>query len=884
MSSSSNEPLATNHAPALDDGTKRRLKAAVLELRKNLEDDLTTQLRRLGVDGKKNNMTPVEKLDYLTDAEKRARAAVDVLIEKEKRIALSFAGAVASLVREAAYTHLNRLFGLKCMEVRGLLVVEGECTETITTRPEYGGRPKLLWAMRESDRQYRHGEDAEERLWQDALERACRAVTSEMRVLFDPDDGYALVWPSFACLRSVVDRLNNLPEVVYHADESLGWIYQYFQTEEKARVFEEVRTKRKKIQWQDTIPVTSLYTERYMVDFLLQNSVGALWMEMYAGSSVAQAWPYYVKPASPRSRPPKAVKEWRILDPACGSGHFLVVAFDLLRQLYAEERRLGEEGRVPPHWIVAEADVAETILRENIHGIDIDPRSVQISALALWLKARAAGLAHPPVLNLVVADCVLGKGEAYETLLGRYKNAPEIQKAIKAIWDALQQMRELGSLIRVEEELEAAVGKAQREEAGTFPEWRRDWERYRTDLISDLRRAFEAEARMEDLGHRLFGIEGRKGLDFVELVSRRYDVVCTNPPYMGSKNMGKVLKDFVGKYYTPGKRDLYAAFILRCRELAAEGGYVAMVTQQSWMFQRSLVELRATQDDSRCGGLLREVELVALAHLGPGGFGDISGEVVRSTLLVARCQRPQDDSRFWAFRLVGVRGVKEKALRLAQACGGNSTGVRYEAVQARFLRIPGSPMAYWALDALAELFSRLERLDSLADVRRGLSTGDNERLIRCFWEVSATQPRWRPFAKGGGYRRWYGLRTYVVDWPGARSVMEFLPGARIQNESYYDRVGGTFSQAGSGCLGVRLLPEEEMFEAKSPAVFPQQPGRDLHFVMGLLNCRIASWVLRAMSPGIDINEASVAALPLPSADAALRAHMGDAVGVKIVVA
>lgn len=584
---------------ALDDRTKRRLKSLVLELRRNLEEDLTRQLRRLGVDATKGAPTPIEKLSYLEDDEVAARRTVDALIDKKQQVTPKLATAIASVVREGAYTHLNRLVGLRCMEARKLLTVDGEITEVVTPRPEHGGRPKLLWTMREANSRYRHGEDAEERLWRDGLDRAFRAVTDEIRVLFDPEDPCARVWPSHATLRRVVEALSDLPPEVFLADETLGWLYQYFQSEEKGRVFEEVRTRKKKVQWHDIVPVTSLYTERYMVDFLLQNSIGALWMEMYPDSTLPESWPYYVTPATPRTRPAKPVKEWRILDPACGSGHFLVVAFDLLRQLYAEERRLAEIGRVPAEWAVPEDQVAATILRDNLHGIDIDPRSVQIAALALWLKARGAGLAEAPTLNLVIADCVLGEGEAYEALLDRYKAHPAIQEAIRSIWTSLQHIRDLGSLIRVEEELETAVKKVMKKERKEAPllESAVDWDEYRARLLRDLREAFLAEAKTDDLGHRLFGVEGQKGVDFVEALSRRYDVVCTNPPYMGSKNMATVLKDFVGKHYAPGKRDLYAAFILRCRELAAEGGYVAMVTQQSWMFLRSYADLRALDRD-----------------------------------------------------------------------------------------------------------------------------------------------------------------------------------------------------------------------------------------------------------------------------------------------
>ena len=307
----------------------------------------------------------------------------------------TFEKAIAEFRKEAAYTHLNRLMGLRCLEVRDHLEVDGEVTEAIACRAEFGGRPKLLWTFRDADQSLRQGPDAEERLWRTGLTRAYKQVSNDIGVLLDRDDPYAALWPSHATLRGVIDRLNELPEDSFRADELLGWVYQYFQSEEKNRVFEEVRTKKKKVSWSDIVPVTQLYTERYMVEFLLQNSIGRRFMDMYPDSDASDAWPYYVTPATPNQRDPQPVKDWTILDPCVGSGHFLVVAFNLLVQLYTKERELAELGVIPKEWVTLEDEVAQTILSHNLYGIDIDPRSVQLAALALYLKAKDHGLSSP---------------------------------------------------------------------------------------------------------------------------------------------------------------------------------------------------------------------------------------------------------------------------------------------------------------------------------------------------------------------------------------------------------------------------------------------------------------------------------------------------------
>jgi hypothetical protein len=439
----------------LEEAVKKSLRSTVLELRHLLEDDLARELKRLGIDAVRDDVLPVSKLSYLTETECAARAALDAVLAKERARTGGFAAAVEALHREAAYTHLNRLVGLKCLELRGHLVIDSEPTETVTCRPEFGGRPKWLWTLRDRDGRYRYGEEAEELLWREGLTRACEAVTAEIRVLFDPADPYAQVWPSHKALREVVEDFNEIPDEAFRTDELLGWVYQYFQSEEKRLVtagdsFTQKRLNTKKYIGPDVATYTALYTERYMVDFLLQNSLGTRWMEMHPDSPMKAIWQYSVTPATPHTRQPKPLRDWTILDPCVGSGHFLVVAFDLLVQLYAEERRLAEAGRVPQEWAVSEQDVARTILERNLYGIDIDLRAVQIAALALYLKAKEHGLDvsdGPPRLHLVAADAVLTPGSAYETLRAPYKHDVAVCEAIEAIWHALEHVRDLGSLV-----------------------------------------------------------------------------------------------------------------------------------------------------------------------------------------------------------------------------------------------------------------------------------------------------------------------------------------------------------------------------------------------------------------------------------------------------
>ncbi len=879
--------------PPLADATKKRLKSLILEFRRLLEDDLGRQLKRLGIDPARSTPIPLSNLSYLTEEECAARCALDAVLDREMAARGSYVAAVDALCREAAYTHLNRLVGLKCLELRGHLCIDDEQTEAVTCRPEYGGRSRWLWTLRDRENRYRYGEDAEEHLWREGLTQAYAAVTEEIGVLFDPSDPYAQVWPSHKTLREVIDKLNELPEDAFRADELLGWVYQYFQTEEKDRVFEEARTKKKKISGKDIIAVTQLYTERYMVDFLLQNSIGARWMEMYPDSGARVAWPYYVTPSTPHTRPPKPLKEWTVLDPAVGSGHFLVVAFDLLAQLYDEERKLAEAERIPREWAVPESKVALTILEHNLHGIDIDPRSVQIASLALYLKAKEHGLSRGPRINVIAADASFFSGEAWERFLAGFEREPSVRRVLEALVRSLMHIRELGSLLRPEEELRTIIAEEHKkweeqvrrgkERQVLFPEIEAPrqqmlpfekitdemfWERlaYRTE--ASIQGFLDKARESGEIVERVVAGEARRGFAFLELLRSRYDVVCTNPPYMGSKNMGPMLKDFVARHYSPGKRDIYASFILRCRELAQEDGHVAMVTQQSWMFLRSFADLRALPEE-KCAkvkggftGLLREISIETLAHLGPGAFAEISGEVVNIVLLIFRKLAPDPIWKLVALRLESLRENSYPPGKLLCYAVSSIVGpLRFEPVQKDLRALPDAPFAYWLKPSLINLMTSNVRLRSQAVCKQGMSTTDNNRYIRFFWETKDSN-RWLPTVKGGGIVKWWGLTYYEVDWESNGARLKADHKAVLRNIDYYGRDGLTYTAVAGGCSALRQMMPGTIPEHKGPCIYPINKSL-IYPLCGYLNSRIVSFMLRCLNSGMEFSTNSYELLPVP---------------------
>jgi hypothetical protein len=653
------------------------LKALVLELRHVLEGyydsqgdwhagDLERRLAEIGVRAERS--APPGELK-LSPEDRKARRVIDAFVENRIEAGEKREAAFGEFVRNAAYSWANRLLALRCMEARALI------DEVIIQKDAYSGRSLQHNRLARRDPARCVGED--EGLFA-ALSDEFERRAKELPMVFGPDAPEVALRPSVAALRQCIELLSGkiapkgqspAAEEIFIAPDALGWAYQYWNTEAKDRVFDRVRTEKGfKIAGADIIPATCIYTEDYIVKFLVHNSLGALWAGMYPASRLPEKWRYYVRDADRVAVPQKCIREITLIDPAAGSGHFLIEAFDLLFDMYKEE---GE--------ITSDREICASILENNLFGIDIDERAIQIAALALLMKAwdKARDFV-PRRVNLVATNIRLPKGTNH---LERFlKNHPEdhaIRPALETILSALDHVDEIGSLLDIDEPLDKRLAEL-RESLGRRVKYLSDGaddpEKWKRAVVERLREHFNAEAKGEDLSERFFGEAGEKGLSVLDLLSRRYDVVAANPPYMGSKNMGPMLKKHVERYFSAGKRDLYAAFILKCLKLATPGsGRIAMVTQQSWMFLRSFADLRALDDDKRkkmpraFGGVLRDTTIEILAHLGPRAFAEITGEVVNITAFVLATASPGADHRLTAFRLVGPKSPEEKDALLLSA-------------------------------------------------------------------------------------------------------------------------------------------------------------------------------------------------------------------------
>jgi hypothetical protein len=813
-----------------------------------------------------------------SEAQKRreTRRRLEQLIADECDADVKPAAAVAKLVKEVAFTHLNRLVAFKMLEHPDRRVLKRAAIEGY---PEPNGFRMYLPDHAEDYSLYERGTTPLDSLGEGPRDRAYRhfllwqsgELAKEIRVLFDPDNLASRLFPRPNALRPLIERLNS--EELKEAwragnEETVGWVYQFFNAEEKAAAFKKVFKDKKKFLKEDIPAATQVFTPRWIVKFLAQNSLGRLWLSMHPDSALAADWDYLVPPAenSP-SAAFKSVKEIHLLDPATGTMHFGLVAFDLLVNMYREEiANVGKSGWPNEPSVPRDEDIPASILANNLFGIDIDLRAVQLSALALYIRAKAHH--RDAVLtesNLACADVTMFRGTHRNKIAHEMAFPKGLSLIFDQFCDTLDDASFMGSLVRIE--------KLFREKL----------------QANELKSAIDAYVRKkaaEGVDESYFGSETAKGLRLLEVLNQRYDVVFTNPPYMSNRNMSPAMSAFMKGNYKNSKGDLYSGFIERCAELLAEGGRMAMITQQSFMFISSYEDLR--------GLLLGKTATETMAHVGPHAFDEVKGEKVNTTAFVLRRQSSANmrrDSIGVYFRLVKERNAGAKRTAFEQALAGLRAGQPdshvYEYRQGDFAAIPGSPWVYWITPGLLSLFRKLKKLEEVAQPRVGLQTGLNERFLRYWWEeglqriersatntvaAEASGQRWFPYMKGGGFKRWFGNQDYAVNWlDDGREIKACTPNSVIRNPDYYFRRGVTWTDLAAGKFSARLSPGGFIFDVSGSSVFPD----DVELVLAVMNSTWAQYALKLINPTAHVQVGDLSRLPLPKQSSVLLRNSAD---------
>ncbi len=674
----------TKISASLSDQLKDKVKAWVPKVRKVLEDDFQAQLSRLGIDSK-GKVKPLDKMN-LSEADKATRARVESLLQREILAEGTQKRGYENVLRELTYTCLNRLVGLKTMEARELLYlppVKGdddilEQTEVITFIPDQALSRYLRDLRASSGSRYKYADDADEALLKDGLTVAYTYINQEIRILFDPAHEYACVWPTYGCLMRVIGMINNdLPKETYLAPDFLGWVYQFFNRLEKDRVRKE--NKGTPQSSYELSVMNQFYTPSWVVKALVDNTLGRLWGQMHPDSTVFPKNPPPL-PADRTSNEPiadylvprtgeriryhqltqdgqvetfKLAKDIALLDPACGTMHFGQYAFGIFHQMYLEEiQNVGKENWPTVPSVQNPADIPLAIIENNLFGIDIDPRAIQIASLSLMLtvKEAASKLGEKPYklrisrTNLVVANTVnLGEEQLrklVERLTERFGENELQEKLFTTLWENLKFVGELGSLVQVQEGVKRVLSdwiqkqakirglnilprphSSQLEIENILEEQERQiviqrqlLEEEVEELQQELLESIEnAAAQYEtNQSEKIFAEDTVRGLKLLQTLSRKFDIVVMNPPYGA---FVPEVRQLIKKNYSLTAKDIYSSFIERATQLVEESGYVGALVSSTFTNLVSFQNLRTEI-------LLKRNPLILMLDLGTGILDD----------------------------------------------------------------------------------------------------------------------------------------------------------------------------------------------------------------------------------------------------------------------
>jgi type II restriction/modification system DNA methylase subunit YeeA len=774
-----------------------------------------------------------------------------------------------------AYTWFNRLVAIRFMELHGYLDhgyrvlshPEGKPTPEILEHAEHVELPGL---RKETVIDLKVAGNRESELYRLLVSAQCNALHTAMPFLFEriDDETELLVPDNLLHSDSLIRKLvNDVDEADWQQVEVIGWLYQFYISEKKDEVIGKV------VASEDIPAATQLFTPNWIVKYLVQNTLGRQWLATYPTSQLRQKMEYYIEPAEQKLEVQEHLKaitpaslnpeELTLLDPACGSGHILVEAYDLFKAIYQER---GYRAK----------DIPALILSKNLFGLEIDDRAAQLAAFALMMKARAD---DRRIFDSDAKPTVL----AFEDSQGL--NAADITHSLNAPINKDDVPSEY-LFEEIEEDKDGLFSKKALAEKGHVSQ----------DDIASLLQLFEnaktfgsliqvsptLATKLPEIARRLVDVLTRGDLTHTPahiiqplikqagLLTRQYDVVVANPPYMGGKGMSPTLKAFLGKQYQSAKADLFAAFVQRNLAYALPLGKLGFVTPYVWMFISTYEPLRRL--------LLDHTTITSLIQLEYNAFEPACIPVCCFTL--SNHVDPLYSGTY--IKLSKFRGADNQAPKTLEAIGDAKCDWRYVASSNDFGQLPGSPIAYWVSKKMLEVFESTPRLGEIVDARQGLATADNGKFLRTWAEVplnqiglgvrsreeaAATRMKWFPYNKGGEFRKWYGNQEYVVLWDDdGRELAAFQPKSVIRNPGYYFRESVSWSDVTSSANAFRWYPTGFIFDSTGHSAFPNSRcSREQ--LLCLLNTRFVQNVVQMLNPTMHFHVGYFNDLP-----AALHSH------------
>lgn len=726
---------------------------------------------------------------------------------------------IKEVYEEAAYTWFNRFMAIRIMQKNGFIVpvLAYESEELriplIVAEARRGRIPQMLERDRLKLQSLLDDDTKEVEQFALLITSFCHFNPLLYRVFGQMADYTELLLPNNILSEGgFIDLLNHtdfISDGDYRQSELIGWLYQFYISEKKDEVFAAFKNK-KKAEAEDIPAATQIFTPNWIVKYMVQNTVGRIYLDNNPYSDLKGNWKYLVE--SSESTPEDAklevsdIEAMKVLDPACGSGHILVEAFDLFYQIYMEE---GYSRR----------EAVEAILTHNLFGIDIDTRARQLAMFALLMKAAQL---DPYFLEAGVLPLVFDMS-----------GIPEVSTETKSILSELLMTRDDNVLTEL---LDALVLMQQANNLGSIMKFRISAET--RDIVERRLREYQENGELPPSVQVFL-----PAFRILQVLTTQYAAVIANPPYMGSGNMNAELSKYVTDNYTEGKADLFAVFMYVAMNLLLDKGKMGMINMQSWMFLSSFEKLR--------NFFLNNYQIDTMLHLGPRTFDELSGEVVQNTAFVISKHLPLNGGVY--YRLIDGRNCSDKEDLFV-----NGNGSYKNISQKNFEKIPGCPIGYWVSDKWIDIFQCQKTLKQLDYISGGRNkTHNNEKYVRYNWEVNKNIEIWKHYSNGGEYKKWYGNELEIINWSNeARGVYNFHGG--LLNSKFEEKRGITWN---NGKVGFRIKCDEDIYSSSSPTIFTSSLDCDL-YLLGLLNTSVVKYMIPVINPTLTVNPGDILSIPL----------------------
>ena len=830
---------------------KSSLKIFAIEARKELMEKMRTRLEILGIT--KNGIEKAKVIGKEVEVKGTLypKESYDSLIRKYKQVGYE------ELVEESAYTWFNRLTALAFMGANGYIEEKMIFNNGVKNEPAIidnyyefeffenldSDLQKELHNLRDENTP-----NSIEKLYSILMEEKCEELSNIMPFMFKKKGTYSdILFPTGLLMEnSLLVRLRE--EIGEEAPiELIGWLYQYYNSEKREVVYNG-SMKKSKINKEYIAPATQLFTPDWIVKYMVENSLGKLALESTGiNENLKNNWKYYIDSENEENLGKIKIEDIKILDPAMGSGHILVYAFDLLFEMY---ENLG--------WSTKETVLS--ILKNNLYGLEIDERAGQLASFALMMKAREKFSRLFSVLkreeNFKLNTLIIEESNSLsERIRNKIKNnnLNNLNKIIQEFEDA----KEYGSILKLES-IDKEILKRE------FNILKESFNNNEQETL-----IFNEDEMIIDINEELELIESLIKQHII--MTDKFDITVTNPPYMGNSRMNGILKEYIDKNYSDVKSDLFAVFFIKCGEITKRKGYLGFMSPFVWMFIKSYEELRKIFIEGKT--------ISSLVQLEYSGFEDATVPICTFVL-----QNSYTDKKGEYIKLSDFKGAKNQPIKTLEAVKNPNCNWRFQAKQKDFEKIPGSPIAYWVSDKVREIFEKNQKLGDIGEAKQGLATADNNRFLRLWNEVNynkigynmsnsqealESRKKWFPCNKGGSFRKWYGNQEIIVNWEKDGFELKDFKNSVIRNPSYYFKEALTWSTISSSDCSFRYSPIGNIFETKGSNYFVKD-YKNFYYLFGLLNTKIVNYLLKIISPTLDYHEGPMSNLPVILEDSSIK--------------